>query len=120
MDYESWIVFEDNKIGNFENENEFQIFVPVKFKFRAFHKSINHLLYPLSLELFCVYKVEMTVHLDGMASARIADDHHNHATESTHGVSEAHHSNKTGKDTRHRNRVKVKSIKSWEILLRCI
>uniref|UniRef100_K1RE68 Uncharacterized protein n=1 Tax=Magallana gigas TaxID=29159 RepID=K1RE68_MAGGI len=48
----------------------------------------------------------MTVHLDGMASARIADDHHNHATESTHGVSEAHHSNKTGKDTRHRNRVK--------------
>lgn len=62
----------------------------------------------------------MTVHLDGMASARIADDHHNHATESTHGVSEAHHSNKTGKDTRHRNRVKVKSIKSWEILLRCI
>lgn len=62
----------------------------------------------------------MTVHLDGMASARIADDHHNHATESTHGVSEAHHSNKTGKDTRHRNRVKVRSIKSWEILLRCI
>lgn len=91
----------------------------MKFKFRAIHKSINHLLYPLSLELFCVYKAEMTVHLDGMASAQIADDHHN-ATESTHGVSEAKQSIKTGKDARHRNRVKVTPIKSWEYLLRCI
>lgn len=112
MDYESWIVFEDKKIGNFEMKMSFRFFFLSSLNFARF---INQ-----SLELFCDYKVEMTVHLDGMASARIADDHHNHATESTHGVSEALHSNKTGKDTRHRNRVKVKSIKSWEILLRCI
>lgn len=98
----------------------FRFFFLSSLNFARFINQLTILLYPLSLELFCVYKVEMTVHLDGMASARIADDHHNHATESTHGVSEAHHSNKTGKDTRHRNRVKVKSIKSWEILLRCI
>lgn len=66
MDYELWIVFEDKKIGNFENENEFQIFVFVKFKFCVFYKLINYLLYFLFLEFFCVYKVEMIVYFDGM------------------------------------------------------
>lgn len=92
----------------------------VKFKFCVFYKLINYLLYFLFLEFFCVYRVEMIVYFDGMVFVWIVDDYCNYVIEFMYGVFEVYYSNKIGKDIRYWNWVKVKFIKFWEILLRCI
>lgn len=85
-----------------------------------FYKLINYLLYFIFLEFFCVYKVEMIVYFDGMVFVWIVDDYYNYVIEFMYGVFEVYYSNKIGKDIRYWNWVKVKFIKFWEILLRCI